>query len=111
VVFPDKHLGELPGACHATGAPAQNILGDNSLQHRKHPDAPNSLDSLDCLLDTDGRPQYPLHVILRCAILGAPRNRLTIRDIYAAMENKFSYYRTAGQSWKVRFHSSGFFLY
>lgn len=31
--------------------------------------------------------------------------RLTIRDIYAAMEEKYPYYRTAGSTWKVSFPS------
>jgi hypothetical protein len=67
--------------------------------HEKHPDCP---DSLTCLPDTSGRPQHTLPVILRCAILGSPRKRLTIREIYAAMEKKYPYYSTAGPAWKVR---------
>jgi len=66
--------------------------------HKAHPDCP---DTLACLPDTDGRPQHTLPVILRCAILGSPRKRLTIREIYATMETKYPYYRTAGQTWKV----------
>ena len=31
--------------------------------------------------------------------------RLTIREIYAAMEEKYPYYRTAGSTWKVGLHS------
>ncbi|KAG6878128.1 hypothetical protein C0993_011842 [Termitomyces sp. T159_Od127] len=73
--------------------------------HEAHPDCPNSL---ACLPNTDGRPQHTLPVILRCAILGSPRQRLTIREIYAEMENKYAYYRTAGPTWKqsVRHHLS-----
>ncbi|KAF9270700.1 hypothetical protein L218DRAFT_889372 [Marasmius fiardii PR-910] len=73
--------------------------------HRPHPNCP---DTLACLPDTEGRPQHTLPVILRCAILGSPRKRLTIREIYAAMEGKYAYYRTAGQTWKqsVRHHLS-----
>lgn len=67
-------------------------------KHEPHPDCP---DTLACLPDTDGRPQHTLPVILRCAILGSPRRRLTIREIYAAMEDKYSYYKTAGPTWKV----------
>jgi hypothetical protein len=59
-------------------------------------------DTLNCLPDTDGRPQHTLPVILRCAILGSPRKRLTIREIYSAMEDKYLYYKTAGPTWKVR---------
>ncbi|ESK92674.1 forkhead box protein c2 [Moniliophthora roreri MCA 2997] len=77
-------------------------------QHRDHKPHPNCPDTLACLPDTDGRPQHTLPVILRCAILGSPRKRLTIREIYAAMEGKYAYYRTAGSTWKqsVRHHLS-----
>lgn len=68
------------------------------LDHKAHPDCP---DTLACLPDTNGRPQHTLPVILRCAILGSPRKRLTIREIYATMETKYPYYKTAGQTWKV----------
>lgn len=67
--------------------------------HDPHPDCPNAL---SCLADSEGRPQHTLPVILRCAILGSPRKRLTIREIYAAMEKKYPYYKTAGPAWKVR---------
>ncbi|KAI0937017.1 hypothetical protein AcW1_001096 [Taiwanofungus camphoratus] len=73
--------------------------------HIPHPNCP---DTLTCLPDTDGRPQHTLPVILRCAILGSPKKRLTIREIYAAMEKKYPYYKTAGPAWKqsVRHHLS-----
>lgn len=68
--------------------------------HEPHQDCP---DTLACLPDTNGRPQHTLPVILRCAILGSPKKRLTIREIYAAMEKKYPYYKTAGPAWKVRY--------
>ncbi|KAF9567782.1 hypothetical protein CPC08DRAFT_680482 [Agrocybe pediades] len=73
--------------------------------HKPHPDCP---DTLACLPDTDGRPGHTLPVILRCCILGSPNKRLTIREIYAAMEGKYPYYRGAGDTWKqsVRHHLS-----
>ncbi|KAL4246313.1 hypothetical protein ABKN59_008961 [Abortiporus biennis] len=73
--------------------------------HEEHENCPNTL---DCLPDTTGRPQHTLPVILRCAILGSPKKRLTIREIYAAMERKYPYYKTAGPAWKqsVRHHLS-----
>ena len=66
--------------------------------HKAHADCP---DTLACLPDTNGRPQHTLPVILRCAILGSSRKRLTIREIYAAMESKYPFYKSAGQTWKV----------
>jgi hypothetical protein len=66
--------------------------------HKAHADCPNTL---ACLPDTNGRPQHTLPVILRCAILGSSRKRLTIREIYAAMESKYPFYKSAGQTWKV----------
>jgi hypothetical protein len=77
-------------------------------EFNKHEPHPNCPDTLACLPDTDGRPQHTLPVILRCAILGSPRRRLTIREIYAAMEDKYSYYKTAGPTWKVTRFLSGF---
>ncbi len=74
--------------------------------HEPHPDCP---DTLACLPDTNGRPQHTLPVILRCAILGSPKKRLTIREIYAAMEKKYPYYKTAGPAWKVRYHFLSYF--
>lgn len=71
------------------------------LPHKEHAPHPNCPDTLACLPDTDGRPQHTLPVILRCAILGSARRRLTIREIYAAMEEKYLYFRTAGPTWKV----------
>ncbi|KAG1766430.1 hypothetical protein EDD22DRAFT_978467 [Suillus occidentalis] len=78
------------------------------LPHKEHAPHPNCPDTLACLPDTDGRPQHTLPVILRCAILGSARRRLTIREIYAAMEEKYLYFRTAGPTWKqsVRHHLS-----
>ncbi|EAU92528.2 hypothetical protein CC1G_06539 [Coprinopsis cinerea okayama7 len=86
-------------------APVQRSNAQKHYDHAPHPDCP---DTLACLPDTDGRPQHTLPVILRCAILGSPRKRLTIREIYAAMEEKYSYYKTAGPTWKqsVRHHLS-----
>ncbi|KAJ7103262.1 hypothetical protein B0H15DRAFT_811642 [Mycena belliarum] len=97
---------EIDESLPSPGSSSEDELDDyNPLEHIPHPDCP---DSLACLPDTDGRPQHTLPVILRCAILGSPRKRLTIREIYAAMEEKYAYYRTAGATWKqsVRHHLS-----
>lgn len=72
--------------------------------HAYHENCP---DSLDCLPDTDGKPQYTLPVILRCVILGSAKKRLTIREIYAAMEKKYPYYKSAAPAWKVCASLSG----
>ncbi|KAF9454167.1 hypothetical protein P691DRAFT_693306 [Macrolepiota fuliginosa MF-IS2] len=95
-----------PSSPSSNGPATVDLQEDTSKhEHRMHPDCP---DTLDCLPDTDGRPQHTLPVILRCAILGSPKKRLTIREIYAAMEAKYPYYRTAGPTWKqsVRHHLS-----
>ena len=76
--------------------------------HQAHADCP---DTLACLPDTHGRPQHTLPVILRCAILGSPRKRLTIREIYATMESKYPYYKSAGETWKVCIFISIFFFF
>lgn len=97
-----SELPSSPATSHASDT-SDNITTEpldksGKQDHELHPDCP---DNLACLPDTDGRPQHTLPVILRCAILGSPRKRLTIREIYAAMEAKYSYYKTAGPTWKV----------
>lgn len=66
--------------------------------HPHHPDCPNSL---NCLPDTNEKPNHILPVIVRSAILGSPKQKLTIREIYKAVENKFPYFRTTEVNWKV----------
>ena len=66
--------------------------------HPYHPDCPNSL---NCLPDTHEKPNHILPVIVRSAILGSPKQKLTIREIYKAIENKFPYFRTTEVNWKV----------
>lgn len=66
--------------------------------HEWHSNCP---DSFSCLPDTDSKPQHTLPILVRCAILGSPRRKLTIREIYAAMEDKYPYYKNAGVTWKV----------
>lgn len=66
--------------------------------HPYHPDCPNSL---NCLPDTNEKPNHILPVIVRSAILGSPKQKLTIREIYKAIENKFPYFRTTEVNWKV----------
>ncbi|KAI6120680.1 hypothetical protein EDD16DRAFT_1574800 [Pisolithus croceorrhizus] len=85
--------------------PSSSTADLRCAQRKSHLNCP---DTLACLPDTDGRPQHTLPVILRCAILGSANKRLTIREIYATMENKYTYFRNAGPTWKqsVRHHLS-----
>ncbi|KZS88121.1 winged helix DNA-binding domain-containing protein, partial [Sistotremastrum niveocremeum HHB9708] len=46
------------------------------------------------------KPNYPYPVIVKCAILGSPRQRLTLSEIYTAIENRFPYFRQAGKAWR-----------
>ncbi|KAI0081074.1 hypothetical protein K474DRAFT_1480736 [Panus rudis PR-1116 ss-1] len=88
--------------------PRRENYYQSNITIRPHDPHENCPDALDCLPDTNGRPQHTLPVILRCAILGSPKKRLTIREIYSAMERKYPYYLTAGPAWKqsVRHHLS-----
>lgn len=67
-----------------------------------HPHHPNCPDSLNCLADTNDKPNHILPVIIRGAILGSPMRKLTLRGIYATIEEKWPYYRTAPSGWKAR---------
>lgn len=65
------------------------------------PDPPISLNSL---VDSEPgkKPAYPLPTIIRCAILGSPHQRLTLSELYLAMERRFGYYTIGdGKSWRV----------
>lgn len=110
--LPDLSSAKETSASPATPSESEisEIVSENQpdyshKNHKTHADCP---DRLGCLPDTNGRPQHTLPVILRCAILGSPQKKLTIREIYAVMESKYSYYQTAGASWKqsVRHHLS-----
>ena len=81
------------------GPPAVDLQKDTSRnEHKPHPNCPNSL---DCLSDTDARPQYTIPTLIRCAILGSPNQRLPVRAIYEVLETKFPYFLAAGVSYKV----------
>jgi hypothetical protein len=88
-----------PAANMTAASEYVHLVSPATNEHEPHANCPNSL---RCLPDTNQRPQHTLPIILRCTILGSPKKRLTIRDIYAAMEGKYPYYRTAGITWKVR---------
>lgn len=47
------------------------------------------------------KPPYPYSTIIRLALLAAPNKRMTLADLYEAMENKFEWFKTAGSGWKV----------
>ncbi|KIJ24323.1 hypothetical protein M422DRAFT_194816, partial [Sphaerobolus stellatus SS14] len=48
------------------------------------------------------RPKYAMGIIIKTAILGSPRQRLTLNELYEAIELRFSYFRNVDkkQSWK-----------
>ena len=95
---PDPHLQRTTPAPRRKLEKHDRKIDLGLHDHKAHADCP---DTLACLPDTNGRPQHTLPVILRCAILGSSRKRLTIREIYAAMESKYPFYKSAGQTWKV----------
>lgn len=60
-------------------------------------DGPHTLDALQ---DTDGKPDYPLHIIIVFTLLGAPFKRATLDQIRKRMEAKFPYF-LRHTKWKV----------
>ena len=50
------------------------------------------------------KPNYPLPTLIKLAIYGSPRRRLTLQEIYQALEDRFDWFRqrTDELSWKVR---------
>jgi len=61
---------------------------------------------LDALADPPPgeKPNYPLPTLIKLAIYGSPRRRLTLQEIYQALEDRFEWFRqrTDELSWKVR---------
>jgi hypothetical protein len=50
------------------------------------------------------KPNYPLPTLIKLAIYDSPRGRLTLQEIYQALEDRFEWFRqrTDELSWKVR---------
>ena len=63
---------------------------------------------LDALADPPPgeKPNYPLPTLIKLAIHGSPRGRLTLQEIYQALEDRFEWFRqrTDELSWKVGVH-------
>ncbi|KAJ3930854.1 MAG: hypothetical protein NXY57DRAFT_1039670 [Lentinula lateritia] len=47
------------------------------------------------------RPAAPLETLTQLAIYGSPRGKLTLQEIYSAIEERFEYYRTTDRRWKA----------
>lgn len=50
------------------------------------------------------RPSQPLGILIKLAIYGSAHQKLTLREIYAALEERFEWFRnnTEDSAWKVR---------
>lgn len=48
------------------------------------------------------RPTQKLASLVQLAIVGAPNHQLSLREIYAAIEERFTYFRTGDKKWQVR---------
>ncbi|KDN38164.1 hypothetical protein RSAG8_09667, partial [Rhizoctonia solani AG-8 WAC10335] len=46
------------------------------------------------------KPPYPYSTIIRYAIQGSPRQRLTLSELYETMEARFPWFKSAGSGWK-----------
>ena len=52
----------------------------------------------------DAKPNYPYPTLIRAAILGSPRQALTLQGIYDALRERYEWFRDHWQdkAWKVR---------
>lgn len=87
--------GVNPGGFGAIMGQTYNGIDDGNL---------NSLS--DAPPDASGnpsKPPYPYTTIIRYAIQGSPRNKLTLSELYASMEARFPWYKSteAGNGWRV----------
>ncbi|QRV73153.1 Forkhead domain [Ceratobasidium sp. AG-Ba] len=62
-------------------------------------DLPNDLSAL-ADAHPGQKPPYPYSTIIRYAIQGSPRQRLTLSELYETMEARFPWFKTAGNGWK-----------
>lgn len=54
------------------------------------------------------KPTYPYPLLIQLAILGSPKKRLTLAEIYSAIEDRFDWFkRTSDKAWQV---SLGYFF-
>lgn len=59
---------------------------------------------LDNLVDghnDDEKPPYPLSTILKFTLLGSPRGKLTLSEIYETVMARFPYYKMVKTDWQV----------
>lgn len=102
---PGAPQGAPPGAPvydYSTYYPTQHhyLAHAQAAGHSPDVEPPANLNAL-----SDGppgtKPPYPYSTIIRYAIQGSPRQRLTLSELYECMENRFPWYKTAGNGWKV----------
>lgn len=65
---------------------------------------PNDTVDLKSLSDPlpGAKPSYPYPVLIQLAINGSPRKRLTLSEIYSAIEERFEWFRnTDDKAWQV----------
>ena len=49
------------------------------------------------------KPNYPYPTLIKLAIYGSPRKRLTLQEIYQALEGRFEWFKNSTDAaWKVR---------
>ena len=61
--------------------------------------------NLDVLDDPPAgeKPNYPYPTLIKLAIYGSPRKRLTLQEIYQALEGRFEWFKNSTDAaWKVR---------
>ncbi|KAI0076201.1 winged helix DNA-binding domain-containing protein, partial [Panus rudis PR-1116 ss-1] len=59
--------------------------------------------NLHALLDPQPgeKPSYPYPILIQLAILGSPRKRLTLAEIYSAIEDRFEWFKnTNDKAWQ-----------
>ena len=98
-----SQLAPSAGSCMLT----DSELADETVHLRAllgcPPGAPVGLDALADPPPGE-KPNYPLPTLIKLAIYGSPRRRLTLQEIYQALEDRFEWFRqrTDKLSWKVR---------
>lgn len=104
--YNSQDVSPPPGGLHPSAfvndAPTYPDAGDYLRRQLSLPSGqPVSLAALDDPLPGQ-KPSQSLPILVKLAIYGSPKKRLTLQEIYQAIEQRFEWYRDPGnKSWKV----------
>lgn len=84
--------------------PESDALADNGNVEMTNPTS-GDLDNLVDGYNDNEKPPYPLSTILKFALLGSPRGKLTLAEIYETLMARFPFFKHVKTDWQVCQHA------